>query len=72
MILQNLIDEQGATNVVSLWKGATNHESLRTTALDRFRNVVFLLGVKSTRLYMPDRDEWSCIFHSPTPLLFLG
>ena len=28
------IDEQEATNVESLWKGATNHESLRTTDLE--------------------------------------
>ena len=31
VILQNLIDEQGVTGVDSLWKGATNHKSLRTT-----------------------------------------
>ena len=28
------IEEQGATSVESLWKGATDHESLRTTAVD--------------------------------------
>ena len=28
------IEEQGATSVESLWKGATDHESFRTTALD--------------------------------------
>jgi len=33
-MLQNTIDEQEATSVESLWKGATNHESLRTTGLD--------------------------------------
>jgi len=32
VILQNPIDEQGATSVGSLWKGATNHERLRNTA----------------------------------------
>jgi len=34
VILQNPIDQQGPTSVGSLWKGATNHESLRTTELD--------------------------------------
>jgi len=33
VILQNPIDEQGATSVESLWKGATNHERLRTIGL---------------------------------------
>jgi len=33
VILQNPIDEQGATSIDRLWKGATNHESLRTTGL---------------------------------------
>jgi len=33
MILQNPINEQGVTSVESLWKGATNHERLRTTGL---------------------------------------
>jgi len=28
VILQNPIDEQGATSVESLWKGATNHENV--------------------------------------------
>ena len=28
------IEEQGGTSVESLWKGATDYESLRTTALD--------------------------------------
>jgi len=37
VILQNPIDEQGATSVDSLWKGATNDERLRTTALCRSR-----------------------------------
>jgi len=31
VILQNPIDEHGAASVESLWKGATNHERLRTT-----------------------------------------
>jgi len=36
MVLQNPIeiDEQMATSVESLWKGATNHKRLRTTGLD--------------------------------------
>jgi len=33
VVLQNPIDEQGATSIKNLWKGATNHEKLRTTAL---------------------------------------
>jgi len=33
MVLQNPIDEQGTTNVDSLWKGTTNHERLRATGL---------------------------------------
>jgi len=33
VILQNPIQELGSTSVESLWKGATNHESLGTTAL---------------------------------------
>jgi len=33
VILQNRIDEQGATNVESLWERVTNHERLRSTAL---------------------------------------
>ena len=32
VILQNPIDEQGTTSVERLWKGAANHERLRTTA----------------------------------------
>jgi len=36
VILQNPIDEQGATSVESLRKWATNHERLRTTAVDLF------------------------------------
>jgi len=31
VILQNPIDEQGATSIESFWKGDTNHESLRST-----------------------------------------
>ena len=31
--LSIFIEEQGATNVEGLWKGATSHESLRTTVL---------------------------------------
>ena len=34
MILQNPIDDQGATSVESLLKGATNDETLRTTCLE--------------------------------------
>jgi len=34
MILQNPIDEQGATSVDSFGKGATSHERLRTTDLE--------------------------------------
>ena len=30
------IEEQGATSVESLRKGATDHESLRTTAIEEF------------------------------------
>ena len=33
--LDIFIEVQGATSVESLWKGATDHESLRATALDQ-------------------------------------
>jgi len=36
VILQNPVDEQWATSVDSLWKGATNHERLRTTGFADF------------------------------------
>ena len=35
MILQNPVDEQGATSVDSISKGATNHEMLIIIVLDR-------------------------------------
>jgi len=35
VMLQNPIDEQGATSVESLWKWATKHERLRTIDLHR-------------------------------------
>jgi len=34
VILQNPIDEHGATSVDSLWQLATNHGSLRTTEVE--------------------------------------
>ena len=34
VILQNPIDEHGATSLDSLWKGTTKHESLRTTEVE--------------------------------------
>jgi len=34
VILQNPIDDQGATSVERLCKGATNHERLKTTGLE--------------------------------------
>jgi len=33
VILQNPVVKQGAKSARSLWKGATNHERLRTTVL---------------------------------------
>ena len=33
--LDSFIEEQGATRVESLWKGATDHKSLRSTGLDK-------------------------------------
>ena len=36
------MDEQGATNVENLWKGATNHEGLRTTAISAQYAVCFV------------------------------
>jgi len=44
VIFQNPIDEQRATCVESLWNGATNHERLRTTALDLSSKVIDLIS----------------------------
>ena len=33
------VEEQGVTSVGSLWKEATDHESLRTTAIDHFEDL---------------------------------
>ena len=38
MIWQNAIDKQRTTNVESLWKGATNHEGLRTSDLNSIKS----------------------------------
>jgi len=47
VILQNPIDEQGATSVDSLWKGATNHERLRTTVLVSCDKVQYCISIRS-------------------------
>jgi len=46
VILQNNSDEEGATNVDSLWKGATNHGRLRTTELKALWKAVLGRPVK--------------------------
>ena len=38
------IEEQGATSVVSLRKGATDHESLRTTGFGYGKSIIHLPG----------------------------
>jgi len=43
VILQKPIDEQGATGVGSLWKGATDHGRLRTSGQERKRQNIQLV-----------------------------
>jgi len=38
VIWQNAIDKQRTTSVESLWKGATNHEGLRTSDLNNIKS----------------------------------
>jgi len=44
VVLQNSVDEPELTSVDSLWKGATNHERLRTTDLASMLRILLLVA----------------------------